>query len=146
MSKRNYFLICLSLVFIFSLTFIVANWNTAVAEETRIIRLYGRAEHDLSKIIIEPQNLLINKGTVVLWMNWVKAGDVQIKFEDGKTCDDVTDAPSQFKMDIKGCYVTSWIKMGGTSSLQFNKKGTFKYTVERNDQGLKSTGTIVVRE
>ena len=78
-------------------------------------------------------------------MNWVKARNVQIKFEDGKTCDDVTDAPSKFKMDIKGCYVTSWIKLGGTSSLRFNQAGTFKYSVERDDQGIKTLGTIVVR-
>jgi hypothetical protein len=67
-------------------------------------------------------------------------------FEDGKSCDDSSDAPSGFSMKADGCYVTSWITFGGTSSLHFTEPGTFTYTVEAKTAGQirKTKGKILV--
>jgi hypothetical protein len=87
---------------------------------------------------------MVGKGTVVIWNNWARSTEVKIVFEDGKTCKDVTEAPMGFSMDAKACYVTTWVPLGGTSSLRFVHSGTYKYEVETNG-GIKTSGKIVIQ-
>jgi hypothetical protein len=71
---------------------------------------------------------------------------LKIVFEDGKKCEDVTDAASGFLTEGP-CYVTSWVTFGGTSSLKFNEEGTYDYFVDAKGHGpeARKKGTIVVR-
>ena len=86
----------------------------------------------------------LDKGTCVVWVNWVRTEEIKITFEDGKTCKDVTDAPLGFKMTEDNCYVTNWVPLGGTSSLRFMEKGTFKYEIEAS-KGVRERGEIHVQ-
>ena len=59
--------------------------------------------------------------------------------------EEITKAPSGFELDAaKDCYVTRLIPFGGTASLMFIEKGTYKYIVESTG-GEKTRGELVVR-
>lgn len=122
------------------------------AQEQQLVRILGGISTGASElrkpITIEPPTMTVSKGAVVTWLNWSRDAEcVQVIFEDGKACDDASDAPSGFNMKSDGCYVTSWITFGGTSSLHFTEPGTFTYTVEAKTGGetRRTTGKILVR-
>ena len=106
--------------------------------------IYGGDSFSVKSIRIEPATLQIDKGSVVIWNNWAKASEVKVIFEEGKVCQDVTEAPTGFSMDAKQCYVTTWIPLGGTSSLKFTQTGTYKYKVETTG-GISGAGSIIVQ-
>lgn len=134
----------LGLCFVFCLGAIVINQQAVDASEARIVRIMGGATHNVQGIRLEPAILTVTPGSVVIWNNWARATEVKIIFKEGKVCDDVTDAETGFKMDAQNCYVTTWIKLGGTTSLRFNEKGSYKYTVETSS-GVKGQGEIQVQ-
>ena len=54
-----------------------------------------------------------------------------INFKEGKTCQDVTQAPMGFKLDPKfGCYVTDYVRRGETTSLMFIEAWSHAYDVK----------------
>lgn len=129
----------------------VVGLTDAEAQEHRLVRILGGLSTGAAElkqpITLDPPTLSISKGTVVTWLNWSRNTEcVQISFEEGKRCEDGTDAPSGFSMRTDGCYVTSWISFGGTSSLLFTEPGTFDYVVEAKTGGevRMETGRIVV--
>jgi len=113
------------------------------AQECRLIKIHGRSEHP--SINIEPMNSFISKGDCVVWFNRLVTDEVQVIFEEGKKCLDVTNAPMGFTLDAQTCYVTSWIPFTGTSSLRFMEKGTYEYTVKAKGwKGITAKGRINV--
>jgi len=123
------------------LTLLQSNGETINAQQCRVIRLQGTV-YPTTTIRIEPKVVRIAKGTCVIWSNWVRTGEVQIAFEEGKKCEDMTDSPVGFKMDAQNCYVTSFVSRGETSSLMFNEVGMFDYTVKAG--AGKEQGKILV--
>jgi hypothetical protein len=143
MNKKK-LLIALGLVgLVFSIAIFQTTQGTVNAKEARIVSIFGGDTYSLKSIRLEPQYLTISKDTVVIWNNWARAHEVKVIFEEGKKCQDVTDAPTGFKLDFKSCYVTSWIPLGGTSSLRFTEKGVYKYVVETSGS-VKGRGEIRV--
>jgi hypothetical protein len=114
------------------------------AQECRIVRVYGHAAQAEPGLRLEPQTIMVNKDTCVIWVNLSKAAEVKVIFEDGKKCADATDAPSAFTM-VETCYVTSWVPHGATSSLTFKEPGTYNYEVEWKEGKTKENGRIVVQ-
>jgi hypothetical protein len=145
MNKKRLFP-AIGLAFVFALTILMANQVKLNAQECRIFRIHDlRSTPEVSKITIEPQTIYTSKGACVIWINWIPNQDVKIIFEDGKKCDDVTDAAFSFKLDANSCYLTDTaIPSGGTASLRFREEGTFEFAVESKN-GLKEKGKIVVR-
>ena len=128
---------------LFGVVFLFTLSTPGVAQDTRVIRLYGGTSFSHDGIRIEPDITLISEGGVVIWNNWAKSSEVKIVFEEGKVCQDVTEASMGFTLDAKQCYVTTWIPLGGTSSLRFTEKGKYPYVVEAAG-GVKSKGAIYV--
>ena len=150
MQKRV--IIVTALLFVLSTALVLIDRAPADAQEQQMVRIIGGVSTGASElkkpITIEPPTLTISEGGVVTWLNWSRNSEcIQVIFEDGKSCDDSSDAPSGFSMKTDGCYVTSWITFGGTSSLHFTEPGTFSYTVEAKTGGQirKTTGKILVR-
>lgn len=134
----------LILALMVGVSLVLAHWGPADAQDCRIIRLYGTA-HPTTTINIEPRIVHIEKGDCIIWSNWIREAEVEIVFEDGKKCDDMTDAATGFKLDAYNCYVTSFVSLGGTSSLRFNEAGSFYYEVKAGG-GAREIGKIVVKE
>lgn len=144
-------LIVTALLFVFCSALVLIDHKTIDAEENQLVRILGgigtEAADPKKPLQLEPPTLTISKGAVVVWLNFAKNTDcVQVVFEDGKKCADVTDAPTGFEMS-SNCYVTSWMPFGGTSSLRFKDSGTYSYTVEMKKDGgvVKETGQIYVK-
>lgn len=115
------------------------------AQDCRVVRLHGGYHGWEDRVEIEPQTTWITKGSCVVWMNWIQSTKkVKVIFAEGKRCDDLTESPVGFKMEANNCYVTSWIPLGGTSSLLFKNEGTFDYVVEV-EEGTRTQGKIIVR-
>ena len=143
--NRNRILVAALVTLFFAITIFVANQAALDAQSCRIIRLHGEANPTGPTVRIEPNSLLVPKGTCVIWSNWIRAQEVKIVFDDGKKCEDVTDAATGFKLDAENCYVASFVSQGGTSSLRFTEEGRFKYTVTADDT-VKKEGEIVVKK
>lgn len=133
-------------VVFFSLIILVGH-HGANAGDCRIIRITSLVGHEGSSVAIEPEITRVNTGTCVIWYNR-STSKVKIIFEDGKLCDDITDASVGFKFDEKkACYFTeAYIEPGGTASLQFNKKGDVEYILDAEGRDEKPKGRIHVRE
>jgi len=136
--------ILVGVFFVFCVGVILVNQGTVNASEARIVRIVGGETANINSVRLEPDRLTVSPGSVVIWNNWARAYEVKIIFKEGKICADVTDAESGFKLDAKNCFVTTWIKLGGTTSLRFNEKGTYEYIVE-TPGGIKGNGTIRVQ-
>ena len=127
------------MVSVILVTLLVIPPSTATAGESRMIQILGREAP-----IIEPPILQIEKGTTVVWFNDAKA-ELKVTFEDGKKCDDVTEAASAFSLDAKNCYVTTWLPFGATSSLRFTEAGTFEYIVDFAGMKKPKRARIIVK-
>ncbi len=97
---------------------------------------------------IDPQTITIEQSTVVIWLNGVQGKEVQIVFDEGKVCRDVSANPNLkrpgFYMDSKDCYVTSFLPYESTSILQFVEAGEFDYKVVTEDGKMWAGGKIIV--
>lgn len=151
--KRLMYQAGLSLVLVMIIS--LGSWEAIKAQECRIIRIHGRVMGQ-SAIALEPRTMWVPKDTCVVWYNGAINTRIKIVFEEGKACVNATDAPMGFGMDYdSSCYVTSWVPVGGTSSLTFKEKGSYLYTIEtapadaevEPDKGKKlAEGTIHVYE
>jgi hypothetical protein len=146
MKKGNVFIAIAVAGVVAVATFLGAVGLAGAEEATRVITLSGQSIPATS-IRIDPAVAMVEKGTVVVWANWVRSPDVEINFREGKKCDDATDSPVGFRIDANDCYVTTFVSMGETSSLKFSEVGTFEYTVmDTANPAVKAAGKIVVTE
>jgi plastocyanin len=117
-----------------------------LAADASVVKVYSTSKEE-GKMVLDPPDLYVTNGTVVIWMNGFEGTELEVNFSEGKACQDVTMSPSQwgFKMN-KTCYVMSYIPYAATSSLKFTQAGTFKYTVSTMDGKSKTSGQIIVRD
>lgn len=126
-------------VLAFSLCLLWIAQISAFAQECHIVRLQDERSAVASTVRVSPDILTIKKGSCVVWVNWVTASSTRINFkEDGKRCLDATEAPAGFT-SVENCYLTDYLKLGGTSSLRFTQPGTFVYEVEVPDQSKRQS-------
>ena len=150
MNKKKQ-LIAIGISFVFIMFFLLINTGIVNAQEAReelaqkencqIIRIYKDTE---KRVRIEEQTTTIPKGGCVIWVNWSPTQKVDITFEEGKKCEDIVDASSDFQLNNKGCFISHLIlPKGETASLVFKKEGTFDYVVTPVG-GEKTKGKIIV--
>jgi hypothetical protein len=122
----------------------------ASAAEARLVRVWSVGDGELTGFRIDPTALHIEKNTIVLWMSGVRDEEIQIVFESGKQCRDVTANPNEknpaFSLDASNCYVTTIMGFGDTSALEFVDVGRFEYTVQSREGKVKAVGKICVRD
>jgi len=98
--------------------------------KTQIVRIQGDAG-------VEPLNLIITPGTVVVWLNEFNISPVAVLFPDKKVTM-ACQSPVNFNISKDGTYVSNAIPYGGVASLCFIEKGTFKYAIYRADPSQQS--------
>ena len=143
MGRRGTFM-CTGIAIGVALAVIVGAVMPASAQDCRLIRIQGMAVQ--KTIRVEPETLLVSKGTCVIWLNRASAEEVKVVFEDGKECASVSDSPTGFSLNHQQCYVTSWIPFGGTSSLRFNEAGSYEYVMEIKSVKQKKVKGIIIVE
>ncbi|MCX5905176.1 MAG: hypothetical protein NTV89_17280 [Proteobacteria bacterium] len=114
-------IVALSMVSVLSLGAVYAGEKQQL--KTQIVRINGQAG-------VEPLNLLIEPGTVVVWLNQYKISPVEVMFPDKKVTM-ACQSPVNFNISKDGTYVSNSIPFGGVASLCFIELGTFKYSIER---------------
>ena len=95
---------------------------------------------------IEPETLLVEKDTVVIWTLF-GAYDAQVLFLDGDKCQKATEAPVGFELDsreTKACYRGVLIPNGGTASLKFKEPGVYEYSVKWANTPRQTRAKVVV--
>ena len=148
MERKNSLAIAVGACLILALSVsVLTNLETIDAQECRLIRLSGSAGGSPTEVYIEPRTVRISKGACVVWVNWIIGREISLKFEEGKTCKDGTDAAvPEWVLNLEdNCFVTNIMVQGGTASLKFDEKGIYPYVVETKE-GTKATGSIVVLE
>jgi plastocyanin len=120
------------------------NQETASAKESRIINIYGDWKGTEAVTRLEPNELLVGRGTTVVWSN-MSQGEVKISFEKGLQCQKGTHAGLGWKLDARGCYITHYnIPSGGTTSAYFKAAGRYDYEVEYVGKNRKEKGFVEV--
>jgi len=145
MKTNRLLMIVVVIIAVVGVNVILTPHQRVEAQECRIVRVHGGDVGWIEDLSVEPTTVFVEKGSCVVWFNRARADEVMVKFEEGKKCKDMTEAPAGFNMDkANNCYVTSWIPFGGTSSLRFIEKGTFDYVIE-TAKGTKKEGKIIVQ-
>ncbi len=116
--------------------------ETQQAQEVQIIKI--RDVGYQGALRIEPSEVTIPVGMVVVWVNMSRKVEPQIVFAEGMKCELSTEASVGFKQNEQKCYITDFVQVGGTSSLKFIGPGTFDYEVI-NRTGQKGKGKIIVK-
>ena len=142
MNKRA-LLIAVGITFLFCMTLAVVDHEPLKALDVQLVRIHGQNEGPKKSLMVEPVTATVPKGGIVIWVNEGAFEEVKVNFEEGKKCADVTSATKDFNLEA-ACFVTTWIPLGGTTSLKFNETGTFNYTVETND-GVKIKGKLLIK-
>ena len=88
----------------------------------KIVRLYETGG-------VEPQQLTVQPGTTVIWINESKSL-AEIEFTDKKVTL-ACGSPVRFVVDDRGTYVSEKIFRGTVASLCFTEAGEFEYAVKR---------------
>ena len=142
MGKKKFVTILMALALVFSAFVLVMNQKELSAEECRLIRVYGEPGGQIT-FGLEPPIVNIRSGACLVWVNLARDQEIKVIFEEGKVCKDVTTAPVGFQRDAKNCYVTNYIPFGATSSLLFEKEGTYDYIALAGKTRVK--GKVIVR-
>jgi len=144
--NKNNYLFAVGICLIVFITLLAGVLTNVIAAECRIIKVISEAASTGSKTLyLEPGTVWISKGDCVVWFNHVRDVEIKVIFKEGKTCLDATAAPMGFKITEENCFVTSYIPLGGTSSLRFVKEGTYQFMVE-SKSGAQGNGKIIVGE
>lgn len=93
----------------------------------KIVRLYEKGG-------VEPQQLTVQPGTTVIWINESKSL-AEIEFTD-KQVTLACGSPVRFVVDDRGTYVSEKIFRGTVASLCFTEAGEFEYVVKREPRKL----------
>ena len=129
------------------LVFLVDQGITQAADAT-LIQIKPKGENKVTGFIVEPETVTVKKNAIIVWMSGVPEMEIQVVFNEGKTCRDVTVITDQqnpgFYMNAKNCYVTNFLSYCSTSTLQFPEAGSFEYVVVNEDGKLRAKGEIVV--
>lgn len=146
---RSSFLMGTVLLTMVMVIFAVGPAIAQTAKDAVLVKIEPDLKDDkVTGLFIDPATLYTKKNTIIVWMSGVPDIEVQIVFEEGKTCRDVTANPNLkmpgFFLDSKSCYVTSFIPYMSTSTLQFAELGTYEYLVITEDGTMKAKGKIVV--
>jgi hypothetical protein len=145
MDRVKCFTVVVGLSLMFVMGMMLAHQSTAVAAEALLVKIQPVGEGKVTGLFVDPPIANIDKNTIVIWMNGLPEQEVQVVFEEGKTCKDVTANPMGFKLDATNCYVTSFIPYADTSSLQFPESGKFDYVVQTEGAKLRAKGKIEVK-
>jgi hypothetical protein len=143
MERKRFVAIILGITMVFSAFILTANLGISNAGECRIVSIYGQPDGQVT-FRLDPDTVTVKKDTCVIWLNWARTEQVQVVFEEGKVCEDVTESPVGFKLDAVNCYVTDDIPLGATSSLLFVEEGEYKYILKSGTK--KVNGKIIVKD
>jgi plastocyanin len=97
--------------------------------EERMINIKGSWDKDEVKTQIDPNELTVDRGTTVIWINESQS-EVKIKFGKGTNCEEVNSKAMGGRLnrnvDPKECFVTrdSMRSAGGTMRVFFTEIGT----------------------
>lgn len=146
--KTNRKLALVLVIFFAVISVMMVNQGVALATESKIVTIEP-VENEEGKLIgffINPKNLEVEENTIVIWLSGIPGQEIQVIFEDGKTCKDVTADPYYFQFDQEtSCYVTNFIPYGATSSLRFPQSGVFRYVVKSQDGKMRFPAKLIVR-
>ncbi len=122
----------------------------AMAAEAHLVKIQPEIKgEDIKGLYADPPTLYVQKDSIVVWMSGINGKEVQVVFNEGKTCRDVTANPNLkfpgFFMDSKNCYVTSFLPYCATSTLQFPEAGTFTYKIVTVGGDMEAEGKIIVK-
>ena len=139
----------LFIAFLLTSVFVVAFHDAVLAEEAKPKEEVAMISMKQEPDGLQPSSLKVKLGTTIVWFN-AAPGDVTIKFLDklGIACK----VPVNFHADIWGNYETGAVPEGGTASICFIYKGTYKFEVKRlvdkngNQEEQIQTGSITAHE
>jgi hypothetical protein len=134
------------MVTVVMLTVLVSFGSQVFATDVNLIKI--DFDKTTSKAVLAPETVNVPKDTIIVWFNNIADQEVQVVFNEGKVCKDVTTNPNEkmasFSLTSRNCYVTSFLPYCATSTLQFPDVGKYEYKVVSADGKLEAAGAIVV--
>ena len=118
------------------------------AADATLVSIQPQGGDKVTGFLVDPETVTVKKNAIIVWMSGVPKIEIQVIFNEGKTCRDVTAITDQnnpgFYMNAKNCYVTNFLSYCATSTLQFPEAGSYEYTVVNEDGKMKAKGKIIV--
>jgi hypothetical protein len=128
---------------------ILATQGLSQAADATLVNIQPKGGDTVTGFQVDPETVTVTKNAILVWMSSVPGIEIQVIFNEGKTCRDVTSITDQknpgFYMDAKNCYVTNFLSYCATSTLQFPEAGSFEYKVVNEDGKMQAKGVIIVK-
>ena len=128
---------------------VLATPGLSQAADATLVNIQPKGGENITGFQVDPETVTVTKNAIIVWMSSVPGIEIQVIFNEGKTCRDVTSVTDQknpgFYMDAKNCYVTNFLPYCATSTLQFPEAGSFEYKVVNEDGKLQAKGAIIVK-
>ncbi len=125
-----------------------AGLRTASAAEARLVKIEPVfKDGKVASIEIVPNTIIVQKGTIVVWLSGVEGTLVKLVFDDPAACQDVTADPKLRKLynHWYDCYTTTYLPFAQTTSLRFTQPKDYPYTVRTEDGKEVARGNIFVK-
>ena len=140
--------------FILIASLLLFSQGTVVAQgsllDERMINIKGRWDKGEAKTQIDPNELTVDRGTTVTWINESQS-EVKIKFGKGTNCEEVNSKAMGGRLnrnvDPNKCFVTgdSIRSAGGTMRVFFTETAQYDYEVEYVGKDRREEGIIKIR-
>jgi hypothetical protein len=143
---ENIFILIVSLLLVWE-GMVVAQ---GMSPDERMILIKGRWDKGEVKTQVDPNELMVDRGTRVTWINQSQS-EVKIKFGKGTNCEEVDSKAIGWRLnrnfDPNKCFVTrdSIRSAGGMMSVLFTETAQYNYEVEYLNKDCREEGIIKVR-
>jgi hypothetical protein len=147
--KRIKGVLLVGIFFAVAVLAILATQGLSQAADATLVSIQPMGGDPITGFQVDPETVTVKKNAIIVWMSSVPEIEIQVIFNEGKTCRDVTSITDQknpgFYMDAKNCYVTNFLSYCATSTLQFPEAGSFEYKVVNEDGKMQAKGVIIVK-
>ena len=114
-------------------------------KKATIIKVSIKGDTDPAKLNITPNEVVVEKNTIVIWVNFIEGPEINITFSDAKATSAATTDLKSFYIDDDGVFSAKYMPFIATCSVRFLQSGEFSYSITSSDGKESVIGKVIVK-
>ena len=115
------------------------------SKKAKIVKISTIEDSEQLKINIMPSEIIVDKNTVIIWVNFIDGPEINIKFDDPKATSAATTDLKSFYIDDEGVFSAKYMPFIATCSMRFIESGEFSYSITSSDEKEAACGKVIVK-